>query len=103
MPERMLRDLLMRSSWLLAADRAEWLEGLLAEAAQARQGRGRVLWLLGGVWLVARELVRRTAIRMLAFIVAAGVVVWVVWPGNSSDTAVPVNGLSFRVCWWHWR
>jgi hypothetical protein len=88
---RMLTSLLMGSAWLLGPDRAEWLEGLVAEATQTRGGRGRVAWLLGGVWLVAGELLRRSAIRVLTFITAAGIVVWVVWPGSSSDYAVPVN------------
>ena len=88
---RMLTNLLMGSAWLLGPDRAEWLEGLVAEATETRAGRGRVAWLLGGVWLVAGELLRRSAIRVLTFIAAAGIVVWVVWPGSSSDYAVPVN------------
>ena len=88
---RILTGLLMRSAWLLGPDRAEWLEGLVAEATETREGRGRVAWLLGGIWLVSRELLRRSAIRALTFIAAAGIVVWVVWPGSSSDYAVPVN------------
>jgi hypothetical protein len=61
-------------------------------ATEAREGRGRVVWLLGGVWLVAGELWRRSAIRWgLIFLAAAGIVVWVVWPGSSSDPAVPIN------------
>jgi hypothetical protein len=88
---RMLTSLLMGSAWLLGPDRAEWLEGLVAEATETRGGRGRVAWLLGGVWLVAGELLGRSAIRVLTFIAAAGIVVWVVWPGSSSDYAVPVN------------
>jgi hypothetical protein len=88
---RMLTSLLMGSAWLLGPDRAEWLEGLVAEATETRGGRGRVAWLLGGVWLLAGELLRRSAVRVLTFIAAAGIVVWVVWPGSSSDYAVPVN------------
>ena len=88
---RMLTGLLMRSAWLLGPPRAEWLEGLVAEATNIRAGRDRVAWLLGGVWLLAGELLRRSAIRALMFIAAAGIVVWVVWPGSSSDYAVPVN------------
>ncbi|MGP0050566.1 MAG: hypothetical protein ACLPZR_17170 [Solirubrobacteraceae bacterium] len=88
---RMLTGLLTRSAWLLGPDRAEWLEGLVAEATETRAGRARVVWLLGGVWLTARELLRRSAIRALAFIAAAAIVLWVAWPGSSSDSAVPVN------------
>jgi hypothetical protein len=88
---RILTGLLLRSAWLLGPDRALWLEGLVAEATEARTGRGRVAWLLGGAWLLAWELLRRSAIQLLTFIAAAGIVVWVVWPGSSSDYAVPVN------------
>jgi hypothetical protein len=56
-----------------------------------RAGRGRVTWLLGGVWLLAGELLRRSAIQVLTFIATAGIVTWVIWPGRSSDAAVPVN------------
>ena len=85
---RILTGLLMGSAWLLGPERAEWLEGLVVEATETREGRGRVAWLLGGIWLVAGELLRRSAIRALTFIAAAGIVVWVVWPGSSSDYAV---------------
>lgn len=57
----MLSGFLMRSAWMLPPDRAEWLEGLVAEAAEFHAGRGRVAWLLGGVWLLAGELLRRSA------------------------------------------
>lgn len=88
---RMLTGLLMRSAWLLGPDRAEWLEGLIAEAPETQAGGDSVTWLIGGLWLVAGELLRRCWTRVLAFITAAGIVVWVVWPGSSSDYAVPVN------------
>ena len=68
---RMLAGLLMRSGWLLPHGRADWLEGLVAEAAATRAGRGRVAWLLGGVWLLAGELLRRSVIQVLTFIAAA--------------------------------
>ncbi len=88
---RMLAGLLMRSGWLLPHGRADWLEGLVAEAAATRAGRGRVAWLVGGVRLLAGELLRRSAIQVLTFIATAGIVVWVIRPGRSSDAAVPVN------------
>ncbi len=93
---RMLTGLL-RSAWLLGPDRAEWLEGLVAEATEARAGRGRVAWLLGGVWLIAGEVLRRSVIRMSAFIAAAVVVLWIVWPGSSSDSAVLVNRIEIPI------
>ena len=88
---RMLTGLLTRSAWLLGPDRAEWIEGLVAEASETRAGRARVAWLLGGVWLIAGELLRRNATRVLMSIAAAGTVLWVAWPGSSSDHAVGVN------------
>ena len=88
---RMLGGLLLRSAWLLPPDRAEWLEGLIAEAAETRSGRGRVIWLLGGAGLIARELLRQSVVRVLGFVAGAGIVVWVVWPGSSADDAVGVN------------
>jgi hypothetical protein len=94
---RMLTGLLMRSAWLLGPDRAEWLEGLIAEATETREGRDQVVWLLGGVSLIAGELWRRSALRVLMFIAAAGIVLWVVWPGSSSDAAVPVNRIEVPV------
>ena len=94
---RMLTGLLTRSAWLLPEDRAEWLEGLVAETDELRQGRARVVWLLGGVWLVAGDVLRRGALRVLAFIAAAAVVLGVAWPGSSSDSAVMVNRIEIPV------
>ena len=71
---RMLTGLLTRSAWLLGPDRAEWIEGLVAELSEIRAGRARAPWLLGGVWLTLRELLRRSAIRVSVFIAAAGIV-----------------------------
>ncbi|MGO9899762.1 MAG: hypothetical protein ACLP0J_08735 [Solirubrobacteraceae bacterium] len=88
---RMLTGLLLRSAWLLAPSRAEWIEGLVAEASEPRAGPRRVAWLLGGVWLLAEEVLRRSAVRVLMFVAAAGVVLWVAWPGRSSDSAVLIN------------
>ncbi len=94
---RMLTGLLTRSAWLLPEDRAEWLEGLVAETNELRQGRARVVWLLGGVWLVAGDVLRRGALRVLAFIAAAAVVLGVAWPGSSSDSAVMVNRIEIPI------
>ena len=94
---RMLTGLLTRSAWLLPEDRAEWLEGLVAETDELRQGRARVVWLLGGVWLVAGDVLRRGALRVLAFIAAAAVVLGVAWPGSLSDSAVMVNRIEIPV------
>jgi hypothetical protein len=97
---RMLTGLLTRSAWLLGPDRVEWIEGLVAEASETRAGRARVAWLLGGVWVIAGKLLRRNAIRVSMFIAAAGIVLWVVWPGGSSDHAVGVNRVEIPLYLW---
>ena len=87
---RVLAGLLGRSAGLLPAARRDWAEAVLAEAGEFPAGAGRVAWLGGGLWLVAREVLMRV-IRVLAFGAGAAGMVWVGWPGSSSDSAVPVN------------
>ena len=87
---RVLAGLLGRSAGLLPAARRDWAEALLAEAGEIPAGSGRVAWLGGGLWLVAREVLMRV-IRLLMFAAGAVAVVWAGWPGSSSDSAVPVN------------
>ena len=88
---RMLAGLLGRSAGLLPAARRDWAEAVLAEAGEVRAGAGRVAWLGGGLWLVAREVVMGRVIRVLAFAVAAAGMVWIGWPGASSNSAIPLN------------
>ena len=88
---RVLAGLLGRSAGLLPAARRDWAEAVLAEAGEVRAGAGRVAWLGGGLWLVAREVVMGRAIRVLAFAVAAAGMVWIGWPGASSNSATPLN------------
>jgi hypothetical protein len=88
---RMLAGLLGRSAGLLPAARRDWAEAVLAEAGEVRAGAGRVAWLGGGLWLVAREVVMGRVIRVLAFAVAAAGMVWIGWPGASSNSATPLN------------
>jgi hypothetical protein len=85
-----LAGLLGRTARLLPAARRDWAEAVLAEAAEIPAGTSRVAWLGGGLWLVAREVLARL-IRVLAFGAGAAGVVWVGWPGSSSDSAVPLN------------
>ncbi len=94
---RLLMWLLTRSAWLLPADRANWIEGLVAEAEAAGTGRARVAWLLGGVWLIASGLLRRSVAWVLIFITAAAIVLLIAWPGSSSDSAVLVNRIEIPV------
>ena len=88
---RMLAGLLGRSARLLPAARRDWAEAVLAEAGEIPAGAGRVAWLGGGLWLVAREVVMGRVIRVLAFAVAAAGMVWIGWPGASSNSATPLN------------
>ena len=86
-----LAGLLGRSAGLLPAARREWARAVLAEVGEVPSGAGRVAWLGGGLWLVAREVLMHRVIRVLAFAAGAVGVVWVGWPGSSSDSAVPLN------------
>ena len=87
---RALAGLLGRSAGLLPAARREWAEAVLAEAGEVPAGVGRVTWLCGGLWLVAREVVMRV-MRVLAFAAGAAGMVWIAWPGASSNSATSLN------------
>jgi hypothetical protein len=86
-----LAGLLGRSAGLLPAARRGWVEAVLAEAGEVPAGAGRVAWLCGGLWLVAREAVMGRLIRVLAFAAGAVGLVWIGWPGASSNSATPLN------------
>ena len=88
---RVLAGLLRRSAGLLPAARRDWAEAVLAEAGEVRAGAGRVAWLCGGLWLVAREALMGRVIRVLAFAAGAAAVLWIGWPGPSSNPATPLN------------
>ena len=88
---RVLAGLLGCSAGLLPAARRDWAEAVLAEAGEVRAGAERVAWLGGGLWLVAREVVMGRIIRVLAFAAAAAGMVWIGWPGASSNSATPLN------------
>jgi hypothetical protein len=87
---RVLAGLLGRSARLLPAGRRDWAEALLAEAGEIPDPAGRVGWVAGGLWLVAREVLMRVA-PVLAFAAGAAALVRVGWAGSSSDSAVPLN------------
>jgi hypothetical protein len=86
-----LAGLLGRSAGLLPAGRREWAQAVLAEAGEVPAGAGRVAWLCGGLWLVAREAVMGRVIRVLAFAAGAVGPVRIGWPGASSNSATPLN------------
>ena len=94
---RVLAGLLGCLAGLLPAGRRDWAEAVLGEAAEVPAGSARVAWLGGGLWLVAREVVMHRAVRVLAFAAAAVGMVWIAWPGKSSDSAVPVNRMYVAV------
>ena len=86
-----LAGLLGRSAGLLPAARRQWVQAVLAEAGEVPAGAARVAWLCGGLWLVGREVVMGRAVRVLAFAAGAVGLVWVGWPGASSNSATPLN------------
>jgi hypothetical protein len=88
---RVLAGLLGRSAGLLPAARREWAQAVLAEAGEVPAGAARVAWLCGGLWLVGREVVMGRVVRVLAFAAGAVGLVWVGWPGASSNSATPLN------------
>ena len=88
---RVLAGLLGHSAGLLPTGRREWAEAVLAEVGEVPAGLGRVAWLGGGLWLVAREVVMGGVMRVLAFIAGAVGLVWIGWPGASSNSATPLN------------
>ena len=88
---QVLAGLLARSAGLLPAARREWAQAVLAEAGEVPAGSARVAWLGGGLWLVAREVVMGRVIRVLAFAAGAVGLVWIGWPGASSNSATPLN------------
>jgi hypothetical protein len=87
---KVLAGLLGRSTRLLPPARRDWAEAVLAETGEIPAGLARVAWLGGGLWMVTREVLMR-AVRVLAFAAGAAGVVWVGWPGISSNSAVPLN------------
>lgn len=94
---RALARVLGRSAGLLGPGRRDWAEAVLAEAGQIPVGWARVAWLGGGLWLVAREVLICRVMRRLAFVAGAVGVLWIAWPGSSSDSAVPVNRIQVSV------
>ena len=77
---RVLAGLLGRAAGLLPAARREWAQAVLAEAGEVPAGAGRVAWLGGGLWLVAREAnMARKFVYWLGVGAVAAAAAWVVW------------------------
>ena len=80
------------SARLLADDRRDWAHALLAETDEvATAPSARLAWLAGGLWLVAREIVVYRVVPVLAFVAGAVGLVWIGWPGASTNSATPAN------------
>jgi hypothetical protein len=77
---RVLAGVLGCAAWLLPPGRRQWAEAVRAEAGQVAAGWPRLRWLVGGLWLVAREaaMARKVVYGVGAGAVAAGAA-WVVW------------------------
>ncbi len=88
---RVLAGLLRASAGLLPTARREWAEAMLAETREVPAGAGRVAWLGGGLWLVAREALIGRVVRVVTFAAAAAGMAWISWPGVSSNSATPLN------------
>jgi len=87
------------------AERREWAEAVWAEAGEVPDG-GRLSWVVGGLWRVAREagIVRRIGywLGVAALAVGAAEVVLLVWRGASvapgfRSISVPTTSLGARV------
>ena len=88
---RALAGSLGRLAGLLPAGRRDWAEAVLAEVREVPGGSAQVAWLGGGIWMVAREAVMGRVMRALAFAAGAASLVWIAWPGGSSNSATPLN------------
>jgi hypothetical protein len=88
---RMLAGLLRCLAGLLGEHRRAWVHALLAETGDQPTPSARLTWLSGGLWLVAREVLMNRFIQALAFTAGAVGLVWIAWPGASTNSATPVN------------
>jgi hypothetical protein len=87
MPAGLLRGL----AGLLGEHRRDWMHALLAETDDLPSHSARLARLGGGLWLVAREALMNRLIQGLAFAAGAVGLVWIAWPGASTNSATPVN------------
>jgi hypothetical protein len=88
---RMLTSLVRGLAGLLGEHRRDWVHALLAETDDLPAPSARLAWLGGGLWLVAREVLMNRIIQVLAFAAGAVALVWIGWPGASTNSATPVN------------
>jgi hypothetical protein len=88
---RTLTGLVRCVARLLDKQRRDWVHALLAEVDDVPGPSARLAWLGGGLWLVVREVVMNRIIQALAFAAGAVGLVWIGWPGASTNSATPVN------------
>jgi hypothetical protein len=87
-----LTAVLWRLTVLMAADRREWTEAVLAEAAEVPAGWRRLSWLTGGIRLTMREAARaRRPWYPAAFAAVAAGIAWSAWSGPPGDPAIAIN------------
>ena len=81
-----------RLTALMAADRREWTEAVLAEAAEVPAGWRRLSWLTGAMRLTMREAARaRKPWHPAAFAAVAAGIAWSAWSGPPGDSAIAIN------------
>ena len=88
---RVLAGLLGRFASLLPEGRRDWAEALLAEVHEVPAGSAQVTWLGGGLWMVTREVMMARVIQLVALAAGAAGLAWIAWPGESSNSATPLN------------
>lgn len=88
---RMLAGLIRGLAGLPGEHRRDWVHALLAETGDQPTPAARLAWLGGGLWLVTREVLMNRIIQALAFAAGAVALVWIAWPGASTNSATPVN------------
>ncbi len=87
----MLTQVVRALAGLLSEHRRTWVQALLAESDDLPSHSARLAWLSGGLWLVVREVVVNRIVQAVAFAAGAVGLVWVAWPGASTNSATPVN------------
>jgi len=83
---------LRRSTALVPAGRRQWIEAVLAEAAEVPAAWQRLKWLGGGLRLAVPGIVRSRGLWYpLAFAAAATGIAWSAWSGPPGDSATGIN------------
>src|SRR2546430_3941140 len=88
---RMLPGRVRGRAGVLGEHRRDWVHALLAETDDLPARSARLAWLSGGLLLVVREVLMNRIIQALVFAAGAVGLVWIGWPGASTNSATPVN------------